>query len=114
MNLPVDPGGDGIEPDQNAAIGRLATFTPMVLTGSLGWVRISAPQAAARPACLAVTAYMHLMRPDMPLKNLDAKAEAAIRALEDGAASVNVIDDLHRVDRDCPLVPPRLGEKPPR
>lgn len=114
MNLPADPGGDGTEPDQNAAIGGMATFTPMVLTGSLGWVRIAAPQAAARPACLAVTAYMHLIRPDMPLKNLDAKAEAAIRALEDGAASVNVIDDLHRVDRDCPFLAPRPDGKPLR
>ena len=39
------------------------------------------------------------MRPDVPLKNLDAQAEAAIRALEAGAASVNVIDERHRVDR---------------
>ncbi|MGH3278918.1 MAG: hypothetical protein ACRDNW_07255 [Trebonia sp.] len=56
----------------------------MALSGGPGWTRITAPQAAARPACLAVTAYIHLMRPDVQLKNLDAQAERAIRALEDG------------------------------
>jgi hypothetical protein len=103
MNLPADPG-DGTGSDRRApGIGGLATFTPLVLSGTLGWTRIAAPQAAARAACLAVTAYIHLMRPGVPLKNLDALAETAIRALEDGAASVNVIDECHRVDRSCPL-----------
>lgn len=83
----------------------------MVLSGSLGWVRIAAPQAAARAACLAVTSYMHLMHPDAPLRNLDAQAEAAIRALENGAASVNIIDDLHRVDRGCPAPPALDGRE---
>jgi ribosomal protein S11 len=77
-------------------------FTPMVLSGCLGWVRISAPQSGARAACLAVTTHIHLMRPDIPLRDLDARAEAAIRALEDGADSVTVIDDQHRVDRTGP------------
>jgi hypothetical protein len=115
MNPPADPGGDGTESDQNGPdIGALATFTPMVLSGGLGWVRITAPQAAARAACLAVTAYMHLMRPDVPLRHLDAQAEQAIRALEDGAASANVIDENHRVDRCCPLLLPQLDRKPAR
>jgi hypothetical protein len=45
------------------------------------------------------------MRPDIPLRDLDARAEAAIRALEDGADSVTVIDDQHRVDRAGPCPP---------
>lgn len=103
MNPPADPGGDSIDSAHEApGIGGLATFTPLALSGSLGWVRIAAPQAVPRAACLAVTAYIHLMRPDMPLKYLNAQAEAAIRALEEGAARVNVIDERHRVDRDCP------------
>jgi hypothetical protein len=115
MNLPADPGGGGPELARMAAnIGGLATFAPMVLSGSLGWVRIAAPQGAARAACLAVTAYIHLMQPDVPLRKLDAEAEAAIRALEDGAASVNVIDECHRVDRCCSFLSSRPGEWPPR
>jgi hypothetical protein len=74
----------------------------MVFSGCLGWVRISASQGGARAACLAVTAHIHLMRPDIPLRDLDARAEAAIRALEDGADSVTVIDDQHRVARIGP------------
>lgn len=74
-------------------------FIPMAYTDGLGWTRITAPQAEARTACLSVTAHIHLMRPDLPLRELDVGAEPAIRALEDGAASVTVIDDLHRVDR---------------
>jgi hypothetical protein len=70
MNLPADPDGEGTDPDHRApGIGGSATFTPLVLTGSLGWVRIAAPQAATRAACLAAAAYIHLMRPDVPLKH---------------------------------------------
>ena len=114
MNLPGAPGVAESEQNAAAGIGGLATYTPMVLSGSLGWVRITPPQAVARAACLAVTAYMHLMSPDVPLKHLDAMAEVAIRALEHGAASVNVVDECHRVDRGCPPLPPWPGEKPPR
>lgn len=115
MNLPAVPGGDDTGIDQSAAdIAGQATFTPMVLSGSLGWVRIAAPQAAARAACLAVTAYWHLMRPEVPLRNLDALAETAIRALEGGAVGVNVIDECHRVDRDRPTGTPWPGGIPPR
>lgn len=71
----------------------------MAYTDGLGWMRIAGPQAEPRAACLSVTAHIHLMRPDQPLRELDARAEPAIRALEGGAASVTVIDDLHRVDR---------------
>ncbi len=74
------------------------TFTPMAFNG-LDWVRITSPQPTARFACLAVTAYISLLRPGTPLHDLDARAEAAIRALEDGAPTVTVIDDRHRVDR---------------
>lgn len=76
MNPPADPGGDSTDPDHRApSIGGLATFTPLALSGSLGWVRVAAPQAVPREACLAITAYIHLMRPDVPLKYLDAQAE---------------------------------------
>jgi hypothetical protein len=39
------------------------------------------------------------MRPELPLRELDSRAEPAIRALEDSAVTVTVIDELHRVDR---------------
>jgi hypothetical protein len=80
----------------------LAAFTPMTLCVPLGWIPICAPQPGPRAACLAVTAYIHLMRPATPLRDLDVQAEDAIRALEAGAGSVTVIDDQHRVDRAGP------------
>lgn len=79
--------------------GRLALFVPLVYVGGLGWTQIIPPCAEARAACLSVTAYIHLMHQELPLRHLDAQAETAIKELEDGAASVTVIDDLHRVDR---------------
>jgi len=89
-------------PGHARAQAGLAEFTPMALCDGLGWVRICAPQPGPRAACLAVTAYIHLMSPAVPLRDLDARAEEAIRALEDGAGSVTVIDDQHRVDRAGP------------
>jgi hypothetical protein len=68
----------------------------------LAWSRITSPQQDARAACLLVTAHIHLFRPQVPLRDLDARAEPAIRELEDGAGSVMVIDDRHRVDRVGP------------
>ena len=61
-------------------------------------MRIAGPQADARAACLSVSTHIHLLE-NRPLGELDASAESAIRALEDGAVSVAVIDDVHRVDR---------------
>jgi hypothetical protein len=99
MDLPSGSVHDGAAIGGAGDASALAVFTPMVLSGPLGWVRITPPQAAARAACLAVTAHIHLLRPDIPLRDLDHRAEAAIRALEDGAGSVTVIDELYRVDR---------------
>jgi hypothetical protein len=39
------------------------------------------------------------MQPRIPLRELDAQTENAIRALEDGADTVTVVNELHRVDR---------------
>jgi hypothetical protein len=64
--------------------------------------RITSPQLDARAACLLVTARIHLFRPQVPLRDLDARAGPAIRELEGGAGSVMVIDDRHRVDRAGP------------
>lgn len=77
--------------------GESAVFAPMVFDG-LGWVRIARPQRDARAACMSVTAHIHLLQ-GLPLSELDARAEDAVRDLEDGAVSVAVIDDTHRVDR---------------
>lgn len=45
------------------------------------------------------------MEPGVPLADLRERAEVAVRALEDGALSVPVIDNWHRVDRValCPV-----------
>jgi hypothetical protein len=92
---PVDHAnlGDGETPDCRAA------FIPMTFAEGLGWIAIRAPQPTARSACLSITAHIHLMNPLLPLRDLDARAQDAIRALEDGAGSVTVIDEHHRVDR---------------
>lgn len=77
--------------------GEWAVFAPMAYDG-VGWVRIAGPQRDARAACMSVTAHIHLLE-GLPLSELDARAEGAVRELEDGAVSVVVIDDAHRVDR---------------
>lgn len=93
-------GGSGHDDrPASVALRHAAVFTPLIFTDGLGWTRIAAPQPAARAACLCVTAHIHLMHPEVTLRELDARAEAAIRALEEGATSATVIDDLHRVDR---------------
>ena len=79
-------------------------FAPLVFHDGLGWEPVTSPQPTARAACLKVAALIHLLRPCVPLRELDALAEEAIRALEDGAIRVTVINDRHRVDRagTCP------------
>jgi hypothetical protein len=108
MRLSREPGGqegDGTASDSGPVPrpGSWVTFTPMARDG-MAWSRITSPQQDARAACLLVTAYIHLFRPDVPLRDLDARAATAIRELEEGAETVMVIDDRHRVDRTglCP------------
>jgi hypothetical protein len=106
MNFPGEPGSNGDTsqartPNRVPDPDRWATFTPMAFDG-LAWARITGPQQDARAACLLATAHIHLFRPEVPLRDLDAKAETAIRALEEGALTVLVIDDRHRVDRTSP------------
>jgi len=100
MDLPCGPGhhARAAANETEHPLG-WATFIPLAFTDGLGWVRITAPQTEARAACLRVTAHIHLMRPEFPLRELDSQAEPAIKALEDGAASTTVIDEFHRVDR---------------
>jgi hypothetical protein len=94
------PGGerDTDEDGQRPHRGDWVTFTPMAFDG-LSWSRIAGPQQDARAACLLATAHVHLFKPEVPLRDLDARAEPAIRNLEDGASTAMVIDDHHRVDR---------------
>jgi len=100
MNVPM-----GSQRDSSAAPGSgrhaaaWAEFVPLAFNDCLGWVRITAPQPGARAACLSVAAHIHLMQPRIPLRELDAQTENAIRALEDGADTVTVVNEFHRVDR---------------
>ena len=103
MSLPDERGikGDedkGSNRDRLGSRGVCVQFTPLAFDG-IAWVRITAPQSTARAACLNVTAYISLLSPSASLSDLDAAAEAAIRALEEGAWTVAVIDEWHRVDR---------------
>lgn len=74
---------------------RFRTLDGLYLAAS--W--LTGPHAEARTACLSVTAYIHLMHPQRPLRRLDAEAETVIKELENDALSVSVVDGLHRVDR---------------
>jgi len=93
---PDRTGSNGAEGDSRRP-GQWTLFTPMAFDG-ISWARIAGPQRDARAACMSVTAHIHLLH-GLPLGELDARAESAVRALEDGAVSVAVIDDRHRVDR---------------
>jgi hypothetical protein len=74
-------------------------FLPLAFIKGLGWVLIAGPLPQARAACLSITAHIHQRCPELPLEDLDLRAEPAIKALEDGAVRVTVIDELHRVDQ---------------
>jgi hypothetical protein len=91
-----DPGGRATEGGARVP-EEWTLFAPMAFDG-LGWVRIAGPQEDPRHACMSVAARIHLLR-NIPLGELDARAESALRELEDGAVSVRVIDEAHRVDR---------------
>jgi len=100
MNVHTGPQRDGsAAPGGGRRTAAWAEFVPLAFNDRLGWVRITAPQPGARAACLSVTAHIHLMQPGIPLRELDAQTENAIRALEDGADTVTVVNELHRVDR---------------
>ena len=76
----------------------MAVFSAQVFDGAR-WMGIGGPHPDARAACLCVVTWIGLMQPGVPLADLRERAEVAVRALEDGAISVTVIDDRHRVDR---------------
>jgi hypothetical protein len=86
MQPPADPARDGAPGDEKAP-ARPAAFIPLAFADGLGWIPVSGPQTVARAACLNATAHIHLVNPALPLRDLDARAEEAINALENGAAS---------------------------
>jgi len=94
--MSVSGGSD--RSDCQAARGSLAVFSALVFDGAR-WMGIGGPHRDARTACLCVVTWVGLMEPGVPLADLRERAEVAVRALEDGAASIPVIDDRHRVDR---------------
>jgi hypothetical protein len=73
-------------------------FAVLVFDGA-SWMRVGGEQADARTACMCVVAWIHMLEPNRPLRDLQERAEASVRALEDGAGTVTVIDERHRVDR---------------
>ena len=82
----------------HAARESLVVFSALVFDGAR-WMEIGGPHPDPRAACLCVVTWVGLMEPGVPLADLRERAEVAVRALEDGAASIPVIDDRHRVDR---------------
>jgi hypothetical protein len=94
MSVPGGSDRSGLQ----AARESLVVFTALVFDGAR-WMEIGGPHPDARAACLCVVTWIGLMQPGGPLADLRERAEVAVRALEDGAISVPVIDDRHRVDR---------------
>jgi hypothetical protein len=91
-----------------AARESLAVFSAQVFDGAR-WMGIGGLHPDARAACVCVVTWIGLMEPGVPLADLRERAEVAVRTLEDGAVSVPVIDDRHRVDRVV-LCPGRRSE----
>jgi hypothetical protein len=81
-----------------AARESVTVFSALVFDGAR-WMGIGGPHPDARAACLCVVTWIGLMQPGVPLADLREHAEVAVRVLEEGAVSVFVIDDRHRVDR---------------
>lgn len=81
-----------------AARESLVVFSAMVFDGAR-WMAIGGPHPDARSACLCVATWVSLMQPGAPLAELRERAQVAVRALEEGAVSVPVVNDRHRVDR---------------
>jgi len=81
-----------------AARESLVVFSAVVFDGAR-WMGIGGPYPDARAACLCVVTWVGLMRPGVSQAGLLERAEVAVRALEDGAVSVSVIDGRYRVDR---------------
>jgi len=94
--MSVSGGSD--RSDCQAARGSLAVFSALVFDGAR-WMGIGGPHPDARAACLCVVTWVGLMRPGVSQAGLLERAEVAVRALEDGAVSVSVIDGRYRVDR---------------
>jgi hypothetical protein len=90
--------GGSVRSGLQAARESLVVFSAQVFDGAR-WMGIGGPHPDARAACLCVVTWVSLMEPGVPLADLRERAEVAVRALEDGAVSVSVIDDRYRVDR---------------
>jgi hypothetical protein len=93
-------GGSGDTGDTGpVATGVLRDVFAALMFDGVGWMRVGGPQEDARTACMCVAAWVHMLEPDKPLRDLQERAEASVRVLENGATSVCVIDERHRVDR---------------
>jgi hypothetical protein len=90
--------GGSVRSGLQAARESLVVFSAQVFDGAR-WMGFGGPHPDARAACLWVVTWVSLMEPGVPLADLRERAEVAVRALEDGAVSVSVIDDRYRVDR---------------
>jgi hypothetical protein len=100
--MDLTTGDDATGPvGSQAPAGAGAVFIPLAYDG-VGWLHIDGPQRDARSACMLVAAFVHLLEPATPLGELEARAEPAVRVLEDGAPWISVIDDHHRVERAHP------------
>jgi hypothetical protein len=92
-----------------AARESLAVFGAVVFDRAR-WMGIGGPHPDAWAACLCAVTWVDLMRPGVSQAGFRERAEVAVRALEDGAVSVPVIDGRYRVDRVelCPGRRPTL------
>jgi hypothetical protein len=85
-----------------------AIFTPVVTTEN-GWDYVAAPQRDPRAACMLLAAALWKQDPGICLPALQAQVENAVRELGNGAGSVSIGDDRHRVGRTDLVIGIPLG-----
>lgn len=98
MDLSGEPGGR-VSGGRNAARVRAEVLFQVLADEGFGWHRIGQPHADASAACRTAALYVHLLRPELQLGELQDLAATAVPALEEGAVTVAVIDGKHRIDR---------------
>jgi hypothetical protein len=96
-NVRISVSGGSDRGGSRAARESVTVFSALMFDGAR-WMGIGGPHPGAR-ACLCVVTWIGLMQQGVPLADLRERAEVAVRALEEGAVSVPVVDDRHRVDR---------------
>lgn len=94
-----DDSGTHEQATPSSQARRVETLFAVLADDGFGWHQIGQLHADARMACRTVALYVHLLRPELDLGELETLAATAVSSPETGTASMTVIDDRHRIDR---------------